>query len=343
MNQALTRSRQNVTNLVPRSPRNLIDRELQESINGLVAVRKSFDTVDKMVRKAFDLENSMAKRWLAQAIGSVMPKFMYDHLPQGVVTFIAEEYDVLELIEHKMRDQVNNAQTSLRNIANCAVAKKQDIEELRADLEQAKKENWDAQQIHQYITEKAGILVDPQVEQLLDEQFTVLSLEEREHRRMELFNQLEANTAIGDELCATLGKVCCAGLEVFDKLTGQYYDYVNVYKPLAVIRDSAKMLVDVNKSMYAAKSVVTTTFSVSIAAIEAAVDAASLVAKYQVASEDTRRLFQEGQKRITTRLIEMQKMNERTRVLTPAKVLEIPGSVIDVEPSKSAVLAEVQN
>jgi len=205
MSEAMIQGR-NVTDLVPRSPRNLIDRDLQENIKTLTIVRNSFDKVDKMVRKAFDLETNRGKRWLARTMGYLTPKFLYEHMPEGMVTFIAEEYDVLELIEHKMRDQINNAQASLRNIANCAVAKKQEINELRSDLEQAKREEWDAQQLHQYITEKAGILVDPEIEQLLDEQFTVLSFDEREGRRTDLFNQLEANAAIGDENLAITKK-----------------------------------------------------------------------------------------------------------------------------------------
>src|SRR3989344_7930323 len=132
--------------------------------------------------------------------------------------------------------------------------------------------------------EPANIQIRQEIVQLLDSEFNFLSPEEREVRKDELLQQLESNIIIGRSLVATTAKVCSAGLGILHRAAGQYFDYANVYRPIAVIRDSAQTLTDTNHAMYASKDAVVATFETSLKAIETAVDAARMVGNYSIAS-----------------------------------------------------------
>lgn len=294
------------------------DRSLKENMKALNASKEELANNNKLVKKALDLPTDRTRSLAAQILHFVIPRRFYDSLPEGMMKFIAEEYDVLEQIERLMRTNVNNTQDALRNIAACAQSKAEDLDNLAADIATAQKENWDAQQLQQYMAERAGVPIYEEVARLLDNEFSILAPEEREKRKIQLLEQLQSNIVIGEELIRTLSKVCSAGLEIFHRGVGQYFDYVNIYRPVAVIRDSAQTMVDMNQSMYAAKDAVVATFQASLRAIEVAVDAGILVSNYKIASSDMKNLLETGQKRIMGKLKTLQATTEKL-ALKPAQ------------------------
>jgi len=298
----------------------LNDRALQENISALKESRKELEGINKLVKTALDLPSDRKRSIVAKFLNYLVPTSWYESLPASVMKLMAEENDVLELIETLMRSNINSVQDALRELAACAIAKREELNALEADLGVAQKENWNAQALQEYITGNAGIQVYDVVARLLDIEFNALSQEEKEIRKNDLLDKLRSTVIIGGELMETIGKVCSAGLQVFHRGVTQYYDYVNFYRPISVIRDSAKSFIDTNHSMYAAKDALVATFRMSLQAIELAVDAANMVNNYSIASGDMKGLLSSGRARLDQKLKALKASNNSVK---PARVLAL--------------------
>lgn len=299
----------------------LNDRALQENIAALSESRKELEGINKLVKKALDLPSDRKRSIMAKFLNYLVPTSWYESLPSSVMKLMAEENDVLELIETLMRSNINSVQDALRELAACAITKREELNELMADLEVAQKENWSAQRLQEYIAGKAEIQVYDVVARLLDIEFNALTSEEKEIRKKDLLDKLRSTVVIGNELMETIGKVCSAGLQVFHRSVTQYYDYVNFYRPISVIRDSARALIDTNHSMYAAKDALIATFRTSLQAIELAVDAANMVNNYSIASGDMQGLLNSGRARLDHKLKALEVSNRGARPVGKLKEL----------------------
>lgn len=288
-------------------PEYLQDKDIQHNIKQLKQSRDKLEHINDFLKNVLDVplegegEGWIRKRVMS-AFHAVLPRRVYDFVPSSMMPFLAEEYDLLEYIERLMRGNVDNAQEALREIAFSAEEKRQNINELVEDLGRARDEEWDAKTLQQYMADRAGVPVYEEVARLLDHEFSVLSPEEQERRKVELMQQLEDNAAIGEELMDVMSKVCVAGLRVFNQGVAQYYNYMNVYRPMTVIRDAAKAMTEMNSSNYAAREAIRNTFGASVRAIEASLDAANLVSKYSIASPDMKGLLSEGRRNIEKKL-----------------------------------------
>ncbi len=271
------------------------DRTLRESIKGLQESSIELEGLNDNLCQALDLPNDKIKGLMARALHFIIPKSFYPSLPDGLVRFMAEEYDVLELIASLQRRNVNNTQDALRSLAIASIAKKEEIEQLRADIKRAREENWDARQLQQYVAERAEIPIYEEIGSLFDIEFDVLGDEERELRKQQLLDQLEANTVVAGELVRVMRATCSAGLSILHRAVGHYFDYVTVYRPVAEIRDAAKTLTDTNKGMYVAKDAIVTTFQASVDAIRKSVKAAQLVSSYSLVSGDMGKMLDDAQ------------------------------------------------
>ena len=271
------------------------DRTLRESIKGLQESSVELEGLNDNLRQALNLPNDRAKGLMARALHFIIPKSFYPSLPDGLVRFMAEEYDVLELIASLQRRNVNNTQDALRSLAIASITKKEEIEQLRADIKRAREENWDARQLQQFVAERAEIPIYEEIGMLFDNEFDVLGDEERELRKQQLLDQLEANTVIAGELVRVMRATCSAGLSILHRAVGHYFDYVTVYRPVAELRDAAKTLTDTNKGMYVAKDAIITTFQASVDAIRKSVKAAQLVNSYSLVSGDMGKMLDEAQ------------------------------------------------
>ena len=285
-----------VGSFVSRRPemRSVNDRTLQESIRSLKDSSDELDGLNDSLRKALDLPTDRVKGLMARCLHFIVPKSFYPSLPDGMVRFMAEEYDVLEQIGSLQRRNVNNTQDALRNLAIASMAKKEEIDGLMSDIKRAKEENWDARQLQQYVAERAEVEIYDEIGKLFDSEFDILGDEEREIRKTQLLDQLESNTVIAQELIGVMRTTCSAGLSVLHRAVGHYFDYVTVYRPVAVIRDAAKALTDTNKGMYVAKDAVMMTFKASVDAIRKSVKAAQLVSNYSLVSGDMNKMLDEA-------------------------------------------------
>jgi len=274
------------------------DRTLRESIKGLQESSVELEGLNDNLRQALDLPTDRTKSFMARCMHLIVPKSFYPSLPNGLVRFMAEEYDVLELIGSLQRRNVNNTQEALRSLAIASITKKEEIEQLRADIQRAREENWDARQLQQFVAERAEILIYEEIGMLFDNEFDVLGDEERELRKQQLLDQLEANTVIAGELVRVMRATCSAGLSILHRAVGHYFDYVTVYRPVAELRDAAKTLTDTNKGMYVAKDAIITTFQASVDAIRKSVKAAQLVNSYSLVSGDMGKMLDDAQELI---------------------------------------------
>lgn len=274
------------------------DRTLREVIKGLQESGVELEGLNDNLRQALDLPNDRAKGLMARAFHFIIPKSFYPSLPNGLVRFIAEESDALEFIASLQRRNINNIQEADRSLAIASIAKKEEIEQLRADIKRAREENWDARQLQQFVAERAEIPIYEEIGMLFDNEFDVLGDEERELRKQQLLDQLEANTVIAEELVKVMRATCSAGLSILHRAVGHYFDYVTVYRPVAEIRDAAKTLTDTNKGMYVAKDAIITTFQASVDAIRKSVKAAQLVNSYSLVSGDMVKMLDEAQELI---------------------------------------------
>src|SRR3990167_1564896 len=84
------------------------DRSLKDNMKALQASKEELANNNKLVKKALDLPTDRTRSLAAQVLHFIIPRKFYDSLPESVVKFMAEEYDVLELIERLMRTNVNN-------------------------------------------------------------------------------------------------------------------------------------------------------------------------------------------------------------------------------------------
>lgn len=294
------------------------DRALKENIKSLQESGEELEDISAHLRKILDLPSSKTRGFIAGTVQALVPKSFYGFIPEMVTKFVAEETDVLEQMEASLRGNVDSIQISLHSLTTEAKSKHERIEELKADLARAKEEGWDARQLQEYIAEKAGIELYEEIAEMLDREFGFLPEDEREKRKEELLVQLENNAAIGGQLMNTMGRVCIAGLQVFNKGVGQYYDFMNVYKPLAVIRDAAKDLVKMDESMFKARDALVETLYMSLKAVEASVDAAKLVGSYSIASADMHELLKQCGQHLGQKLKELEASSTKLIAAVPA-------------------------
>jgi len=325
LRMATRRGNSSAVSVLPRKEYGLVkDSALQKTMEGLKQSKKELEELNNYIKKWCDLPVDKKRSVVAKICYHLVPKKAYAVLPQTFMKFMSEEYDVLELIERLMRENVNNTQDALRELAACAIEKRQMLDELGEDLKTAREEKWDTQALQQYIAEKAGIQIYSEVSQLLDAEFNAILPEEKERRKIELLDQLDANIKIGEQFMETLSRVCSAGIEVFHQGIGQYYNYMNFYRPVSVIRDAAKTLIDMNASMYAAKDALIATFMASLKAIEIAVDAANMVEKYSIVAPDMEKLLESGRNRLDSKIRVLQTLKTQNKVIgLPEKVVEV--------------------
>ncbi len=317
---AMRRSGNSAVSVLPRKEYGLAkDGALQKTMESLKQSKKELEELNGYIKKWCDLPVDRKRSAMAKICYHLIPQKAYSVLPSALVKFMAEEYDVLELIERLWRENVNNVQDATRDTAVCAIETKQMLNELEEDLKTARQENWDAQTLQQYMAGKANLPIYEEVSQLLDEQFNILSPKERERRKKSLLDQMEGNIKAGGKYMEMLRQVCCAELDTFSEGASGYYNYVNFYRKIAVLRDAAKALVDLNQSMYVAKDALKATYQTSLKAIEITLDAISMAEKFSVVGPDMQAMFESGGKRIQDkmRILEGLKANSK-KISLPA-------------------------
>ena len=176
------------------------------------------------------------------------------------------------------------------------------LEDLKADIEKAKIEKWNARQIHEYILINAGIDVDPDISSLLDDRFNIMTPEEKETRRKRLLEKLESNISIGKPTIELAVRSCLACLEVFEGLGVEFYNFIHNYKPAAALRNAAVTVIESSVVMYGSKEALAATYTASLKAIDDALEAARRCRSHSIVSVDMQKLLETGSANIDRKL-----------------------------------------
>lgn len=274
------------------------DHSLKQQIERLTDYKKGMGKLDDWIRKDLGLPGDRSKGIFASIVRSIVPKSWFDRLPEGIVELVGEEEDVLQYIEKRMRGGIDGTQQALRDLAQDAVQHHEDILELEEQIQQAEEEGWDLQRLHQFLADRSDIEVDPEVMHLLSRQMDILTPEEKEQRRQELLEELKNTVELSKGVARTMGEVCFAALEVFQKAVSQYHQFTTVHQPIAAIRDTAKELLETDESLYSSKDAIAGTIEFSLQAVAVALEGAKLVDKYRIASPDIQGLLEAGKRKI---------------------------------------------
>ncbi len=284
----------------------LNDRGVVAHIERIRECHAEFERINHELKNILTLPTNRLKRLIKSTLGAILPKRAQKLLPQAVKLAIIEDYDALEVIESLQKTNINNTQEALRELAACAIQTRDELDNLGVVVETAKTENWDAQELQAYMAERAGIEIYGEINQLLDKEFSALTEEDKEKRKEELLTQIQNNVVMGQALMETMGKVCGAALQIFHRAVSQYVDYVHVYRPVAVIRDAAKAMIETNHSNFMAKEAIAVTFTNSLEAIKLSLDTAEMVEKYSITAPDMQSLLASGRRELTERLAKLQ-------------------------------------
>jgi hypothetical protein len=282
------------------------DRDIDRHMRTLHKSKQELESMNKNIRKFLGIELTWGHTVFGRMFGKLIPRRLYGTMPAAVLKLVAEEADILEQIEGMMRECINNNQEAVANIASCAMVEAEELETLISNIEIARRDDWSAQRLQEFMASESQISINPAITQLLDEKFSILTDEQRKAKKQELIEQLEALALTRRKLLEVLGQTCDAGLGQLNASVSQYYAYSRVYRPVAVIRNSAGDMLQTDQSLYAARQALMTTISVSISAIEKIIKSAGAVNEYHVTSTEFHRLLDESNRRISIGLAELQ-------------------------------------
>lgn len=280
------------------------DQQLRTCINTLKASGKRLRNLDRHTRKALDLPANHARSLVGKVLGFLVPKVWQTHLPKPVFKYIAEEHNALELIERLYREYVNEVQGALRDLSVNGSAKLQELDNLRATITQAREECWDAKALQHYVAESIGIQLYPEVEQLLDTEFSMLTPQDQEVRRVELLEILERTLDLGGVVVDVNSTACSAGLQVLNQGQGQFMQFLVVYRPVVVLRDAALAMTSMNEAAFGARDALQENLQASFLAIDNALEAAQMLRKYSIGSDEMKQLMRSGAAKIEEKIRE---------------------------------------
>jgi len=282
------------------------DKALKEKLKIIKASHKKLEELDNDIRHTLDLPSDKTQSMVARVFHQLIPQRVYGIMPASLMKFVAEEYDVLEYIETLLRSSVDDIQEALRVLAYWIEQKCAEHEQIFRYLKQAREEDLDAYTLQLYIADHAGIKIFREVAELLDNEFNLLTPEQKEEQKQDILQQLEFNVENGKQFVDYLGQVWAVASREFSKGVFQYFSYLTVYKPLAAVRDAARILTNMNQAMYGAKDAIKATFQTSLKALELAADAAEMADIYSIAAPDMSALIESGKKRLENKLEQLE-------------------------------------
>ncbi|MBI2064745.1 MAG: hypothetical protein HYT62_01685 [Candidatus Yanofskybacteria bacterium] len=298
--QSLTRRAGAGSSMSRRSDMKLfIDRAVQDGVRDIKESAEALKSLDGDLRRELDVPLDRTKSMMAKVLNMVIPKRFYSDLPNSLVRYMGEAQDVIIQIGSDKRHHCNNIQIGLRNLYDAANAKKEQLAELRATIETAQRENWNARQLQEYMTKSVGIEVFREISDLLDEEFGILGEEEQEARKQQLLDQLHNATVGGERFMKLMAGVVSAGLSVFSAGVASYFEYELFEHDTIQLREAAKAFVDVNKGIYAGRAAITGTITTSIDGIRKAVKMAELYNKCSLFSDDFLEVLDEAEELVS--------------------------------------------
>lgn len=271
------------------------DRTVQESARSIKESAEELENLDSRLREELDIPLDKTKSLMARLLNVVIPKRFYPDLPKGLIRYVGEAQDVIVQIGSDRRRHVNNIQEGLRDLYHAAVAKKEQLAELRAHIETAQNENWNARRLQEYMARSSDIEIYSEISQLMDQEFGILGEEEQEARKQQLLEQLHRAVAGGERFMKLMAATVSGGLSVFSVGVASYFEYELFEQDVIQMRKAAKTFIDVNKGIYAGRAAITGTVQASVDAIRKAVRMAELYNKCSLVSDDFLKVLDEAE------------------------------------------------
>ena len=318
------------------------DKATRKNIEALKECGRAIDHQSDWLYGELDIPINKKRRFAANILNSLVPARFRDYLPAPLAEFVAEESHVSYFMETHLRDNVNNVMGVVKNLVRSAQHEEEQLDSLMEDTETAEKENWDLRRLQEHIARLANINIDQEIQDLLGEKSDLLTEKDKEKRRIDLLKRLRANTAGRKKLVEAHGKICSIGLEVLESGLFQYFDFLTVVRPLRVIEGAAKDLVDMDKSIYAAKDVVIMMAKLSATALGHVADATARVHAYAISSPDTSALLESVNRHLDEKLQMLDETRKQILFLDEERQKKIAAPPLTEEQIEDAVVVEAK-
>lgn len=293
------------------------DRDLKQSMQRLDEQRNNTADMNEALKKHLGLPHDRSKGVMSMIVRKFVPKKL---VPDSMVGLLDEE-DALDLVARLMRERVGEQQGAIRDIAGVMKDKREEIDQLKADIEEAIEKDWSAKELQEFIVAKIDIGdLYEEVADLLDEEFRLITPEDREARKVTLLVELQKAVEMGEELMETMSQSCSAGLGIFHQLAVQLFQFNNFQRPTQAVQRAASASLGSNDVMVNARDALQATLQLSFEAMDVALDAAKLVDRYSIASDDMAGLLRSGQDQIRTKVKALRAPQADARKRLPKRV-----------------------
>ncbi|MBI2669654.1 MAG: hypothetical protein HYX20_00685 [Candidatus Yanofskybacteria bacterium] len=319
------------------------DNELKVIATKMRRSRETLQRIEKLVNKTFNLPSKSGHNFLSKLFYTVMPNMILDKLP-GFVTrnLPPEELNYIHATEQLVRGYTNDVQAVIKKTRKAMEELNGTLIQLRANLQQAEEENWDAKRLQEHITQLAGFQTDEEVSGLLSAEFDrYLSDGEKEIRRINLLDILRTMIQTGEKNMCLLARFGNSELQTFQKAVIQLAGFVKFKNAAIVMKEAAEVVTGTNESVFIARDVLMVTIEQSIQAMESGLEAVAIMPKYLITGTDMQELLKRGTKQLGDGLEKVKKSDQKlfaqvqakivTKELAPPKPTE---PVIDVEASQ---------
>lgn len=321
-----------------RAPRSRSDdslRETHQAMRELKNAGRRIRRLDGLIRGSLKPQRGQGRRaagWLLAKAVSIVPQRwregVEEHMPDALWQILKESKDPLQEIRRLSRENIISAQGAVKKLLTSAREEQEAVDGLRDYIGEAREKEFDAQEIQRHITEQADIPVDEEIEQLLDDQFELLTPEQREARRRVLMECLEQTANLGDKTVEVAHEACNAGVSALDQHKVQLFQFVMVQQPIAALRDAALALTDSNNAAYVSREAILKTAQASVFALTRVVDAAKLLDRFSIAAPEVQKALSDGADDVRRSVAALQGEIEKRAALLPAPLDE---NIIDAE------------
>lgn len=148
------------------------DKELQEITRKMQESRRTLQKLDRIVKKTCKLPSNRARTIISKLFYGLMPKAILNYLPTAILEHLPpEEQNFLDTIAMLMRKNTNDTQEAALDIKNVMKMTEGMLNDLRVNFQKAKNENWDAKKLQACLANLAGIKINDEVQELLNQEY----------------------------------------------------------------------------------------------------------------------------------------------------------------------------
>lgn len=171
---------------------------------------------------------------------------------------------------------------------------------------------------------ESNLSINPDISQLLDEKFNVFTDEQKEKQRQDFIEELKVLVSNRRQLIRALAAACDVCLSQLNAEVREYYSFTRVYRPVAVIRNSVKGMLETDKSLYLARQALMETMAASTRGLDTVINGLFAVNEYRISSAEFHHSLEEHSKRIESGLTELEKRETGYRKAALSKTIDVP-------------------